>query len=329
MKALLFSFNTVAPMAILLMMGYLFRKKGLFTAEFVSRGSKLCFYVLLSCSLFKNLYDSQLTAVPVRLVSFIVVAIIAETVIGYLLARALTNKREQMGVIIQGVSRSNFAYLGIPLSTMIFTDSALIAETSGKLSIVSVFVIPLFNILAVFALTYFSQESGEDHLKRAFRNLLRNPCIISVSLGVMVLLFRKAVPVSAFVIRDKLPFIYKVIGYLATMSTPFSLLMVGAGMEPTGENNSRRQLIPSVLMKNLILPVAVFITAALIGGFNRVDFAVMISVFASPTAVNSAIMARQMGADDQLASEIVVYTTAFSMISLVMIIFGLTTTGCL
>ena len=47
-------------MAILMAMGYLFKKIDLFDDNFIAKGKKLCFYVLLSSSLFKNLYDTSL-----------------------------------------------------------------------------------------------------------------------------------------------------------------------------------------------------------------------------------------------------------------------------
>ena len=60
-----------------------------------------------------------------------------------------------------------------------------------------------------------------------------------------------------------------------------------------------------------------------------IEYAILVSVFASPTAVSSAIMAAEMGADQDLANEIVVYTTMFSMISLLIIIYALKGMGCL
>ena len=85
----------------------------------------------------------------------------------------------------------------------------------------------------------------------------------------------------------------------------------------------------TVLVKNLIFPGIILLVAALMKTFTQVDFAVMISVFASPTAVASAVMASEMNGDGELANEIVVYTTLFSIISLVVIIYALKTAGCL
>ncbi len=330
MKEILFSLNIVLPMAILLGMGYLFRKSGLFSPEFIQSGSKLCFYVLLSCSLFKNLYDSVLSSLPVRMILFTVISILCLFLFGILFAKAISSQRNQIGVLIQGVTRSNFAYIGIPLSTMMFTESALVSATSQEISILSIFVIPLFNILAVSALTYYGESKEEGSLlARTLRNLLRNPCILSIIAGLSVLLFRMLVPQSAFLLRDHLPFLYKVIGYLASMSTPLALMIVGAGLNFSHSAHNSSKLYATVFVKNLLFPGLVMLTAYLLKGFTPVDYAVMVSVFASPTAVASAVMAGEMGGDRDLANEIVVYTTIFSIISLLLIIYVLKTARCL
>ena len=330
MKNLLFSLNVVMPLAILMAMGYLFRKQGLFTDGFVKAGNKLCFYVLLSCSLFKNLYDSVLNEIPYRFIIFVVISIIAEFVLGIILAKAISDRKNQEGVIVQGVFRSNFAYIGIPLSTMMFTESQLVTQTSNEISIITIFTIPLFNVLAVGALTYMNDhQSDENLLAASLKNLAKNPCIISVCLGIAVLLLRMAVPSVSFVMKDRFGFIYKVLGYLASMSTPFSLLMVGAGLNFSHSLTNIRKLSLVVLAKNLVFPGLILLAAALMKSFSPVDFAVMVSCFASPTAVSSAVMAREMKGDGELANEIVVYTTLFSILSLVIIIYALRTAGCL
>ena len=120
MSNFLFSLNIVMPMAILLAIGYLFKRSGFFSDEFIKVAKKFCFYVLLASSLFKNLYDSTLSVFPVKFISFVVIAIFVEVFLSFLFAKAIAEKREQIGVIIQGSFRSNFAYIGIPLASMFF-----------------------------------------------------------------------------------------------------------------------------------------------------------------------------------------------------------------
>ena len=329
MENLLFSLNIILPLAILITLGYIFKKIGFFNDQFISMGKKLCFYVLLACTLFKNLYDSSIDVFPIRLISLVVISIVVEFIVSCLVAKAISDKRNEIGVIIQGSFRSNFAYIGIPLASLMFSESSLVSMTNSKLSIISVFAIPLFNILSVFGFAYFNEDESENLLKRTIVGIIRNPCIISITLGLCVLLFRHIVPTSSFFIRDNLNFLYKVISYLSSMSTPFALLLVGASLNLSHSIANIKKLVWVVGLKDLIYPVVILMIAYLLKGYDKVDFALLVSTFASPTAVASAIMASELGGDYDLANEIVVYTTIFSILSLLIIIFGLKTMGCL
>ncbi len=316
-------------MAVLLAMGYIFKRVGFFSDPFIAAGKKFCFYVLLSCSLFKNLYDSSLGDLPFKLIIHVTVCILIEFVIAFFLSGRLTKQQNQIGVMIQGMVRSNFAYIGIPLATMMFTDEATIALTSRTISFLSIFVIPIYNILSVAALTYFGeQKDSRKLLDKTLNNIVKNPCIDSIMAGIAVLLFRLLVPGSAFFIRDQLGFIYKVLAYLAQMSTSFAFLLVGASLHFSHSISNISKLTAVVSMRILIFPVTILFIAYQMMDFTHADFASLVSVFASPTAVASAIMAAEMGGDSELADEIVVYTTVFSILSLLFIIDSLKPVGC-
>ena len=330
MSDLLFSLNIVMPMASLLAIGYLFKRTHFFSEEFIASGKRLCFYVLLSCSLFKNLYDSNLEKIPYRFITFLVFAILIEILISFLAAKKIAERREETGVIIQGLFRSNFAYIGIPLASMFFTDAALLERTSSEISLASIFVIPLFNIFAVISLSAYTDDKDDTSLlKKSVYGILKNPCIISIFCGVIVLLLRLIVPGASFFVRDQIPFVYKVLGYLASMSTPFAFLLVGASLDLGKSVSDLKKLVSVVLLRDLIFPLTAILLAWLLKAADSVEYAILVSVFASPTAVASAIMASEMGGDRDLANEIVAYTTIFSMFSLLIIIYTLKTTGCL
>ena len=126
MSNLLFSLNIVMPMAILLAIGYLFKQIGFIDDHFVSVGKKLCFYVFLSSSLFKNLYDSSLDDMPYTFIIFVVCMILAEIFISRIVAGSVSEKRDQIGVIMQGSFRSNFAYIcGDPSGDDVFYRSRI------------------------------------------------------------------------------------------------------------------------------------------------------------------------------------------------------------
>ena len=65
----------------------------------------------------------------------------------------------------------------------------------------------------------------------------------------------------------------------------------------------------------LSLPIAVAL------GFRGIELGTLITMLAAPGAVSSFTMAEQMGADGDLAGQIVVFTSLFSIITMFFWIF--------
>lgn len=113
---LIFAVNSVLPVILLVALGYMLKKTGFFTGEFLKVANKTVFRVLLPVLLFVNLaeldgfsllkWDAVLYALAVIAVLFC---------IGLFMAR-ITPDRYQKGVLLQGVVRSNFALVGVPLA---------------------------------------------------------------------------------------------------------------------------------------------------------------------------------------------------------------------
>ena len=165
--------------------------------------------------------------------------------------------------------------------------------------------------------------------KRSLKGIITNPCIISIFCGLGFLFLRQMIPGISFLIRDDLPFLYQVLSYLSSMSTPFAFLIVGAGLDFSHSVSNIRKLSIVILFRNLIFPFLILMIAYFIRLADQAEYAILVSIFASPTAVASAIMAAQMKADEKLADEIVMYSALFSIVSLFIIIYCLKMAGCL
>ena len=76
-----------------------------------------------------------------------------------------------------------------------------------------------------------------------------------------------------------------------------------------------------MLGRLVVMPVVCLLGAVALG-IRDMSLATLIAVFASPTAVSSYPMAQQMGGDSDLAAGQVVFTTAFSIITVFLIIFA-------
>lgn len=241
--ALITTVNAVAPIILLILLGYLLKRCGFLTAGFVKTGNKLVFRVCLPCMLFINIYDSLKSFSDIRwdVVLYSVAVISVLFVFGLVTAVLATKQEKRRGVIAQCVFRSNFAIIGFSLAERLNGDTAVVG-------IVSAFSIALFNILAVVALTVFikkpenaaaqnggREEAAEENAPQAESEaaqtgakarknaksrakdfaseagrialgIIKNPLIIAVLLGILFVGIRDIEGVCTGVAAESVPF---------------------------------------------------------------------------------------------------------------------------
>ncbi len=304
MENLMISANAVLPMCLVMALGYGTRRLGWIRREEISAINKIAFRIFLPCLLYYNVYCSDLSgSFDPLLMAYAVGGVLLTfgLALGYTL---LTEKLpERRGVMIQGMFRSNYVIMGIPVATAL-----LGADQLGTVSILIAVVVPLFNMLAVVVLEVFrGQKPKPLHI---LVQIAKNPLVIGSVLGILTL---------AAGIR--LPHILEqTIQNISAIASPLQLFLLGAFFQFSGLKTYRRELV-TVSAAKLIVAPGLFLGLGALLGFRGVAFVSLIGVFASPTAVNSFTMAQQMGGDAELAGDIVVTTSAVSIPTMFLWIF--------
>ena len=304
MENLMISANAVLPMCLVMALGYGTRRLGWIRREEISTINKISFRIFLPCLLYYNVYCSDLSGSFDPLLMAYAVGGVLLTFglsLGYTL---LTEKLpERRGVMIQGMFRSNYVIMGIPVATAL-----LGADQLGTVSILIAVVVPLFNMLSVVVLEVFrGQKPKPLHI---LGQIAKNPLVIGSVLGILTL---------AAGIR--LPHILEqTIQNISAIASPLQLFLLGAFFQFSGLKTYRRELV-TVSAAKLIVAPGLFLGLGALLGFRGVAFVSLIGVFASPTAVNSFTMAQQMGGDAELAGDIVVTTSAVSIPTMFLWIF--------
>lgn len=298
------SANAVLPMCLVMALGYGTRRLGWIRREEISAINKIAFRIFLPCLLYYNVYCSDLSgSFDPLLMAYAVGGVLLTfgLALGYTL---LTEKLpERRGVMIQGMFRSNYVIMGIPVATAL-----LGADQLGTVSILIAVVVPLFNMLSVVVLEVFrGQKPKPLHI---LGQIAKNPLVIGSVLGILTL---------AAGIR--LPHILEqTIQNISAIASPLQLFLLGAFFQFSGLKTYRRELV-TVSAAKLIVAPGLFLGLGALLGFRGVAFVSLIGVFASPTAVNSFTMAQQMGGDAELAGDIVVTTSAVSILTMFLWIF--------
>ena len=304
MENLIISVHAILPMFLVMALGYGARCLGWIHREEISNINKIAFRIFLPCLLFYNVYCSDLSgSFDPLLIAYAVGGVLVSfaLALGYTL---LTEKLpERRGVMIQGMFRSNYVIMGIPVATAL-----LGADQLGTVSILIAVVVPLFNMLSVVVLEVFrGQKPKPLHI---LGQIAKNPLVIGSVLGILTL---------AAGIR--LPHILEqTIQNISAIASPLQLFLLGAFFQFSGLKTYRRELV-TVSAAKLIVAPGLFLGLGALLGFRGVAFVSLIGVFASPTAVNSFTMAQQMGGDAELAGDTVVVTSAVSMLTMFLWVF--------
>ncbi|MFH2113505.1 MAG: AEC family transporter, partial [Spirochaetota bacterium] len=104
-------------------------------------------------------------------------------------------------------------------------------------------------------------------------------------------------------------------GYISRLTLPLALISIGGSLNMKSLMSRKLLWTGASAIKLLVLPVLVWLAARAFSITG--DTLVILVVFAAcPTAVTSFVMAEALGADGELAGEIVSATTLFSMFTM-------------
>ncbi|MBQ8210736.1 MAG: AEC family transporter [Clostridia bacterium] len=310
----LFSFNAVMPIVLLILLGYFLKRIKLLNDSFLSTANKFVFNSALPCLLFFNVYNiGGLGEVQWSTVAFAVGVILLLFVAGLVYSVFFVKENRQKGVVWQSFFRSNFAIIGLPLSQALGG-----AEGIATASILSAFSIPLFNALAAIALSVFVTGEGKNKIsvKDIILRVVKNPLIIGVFAGFAVLGVRSLIPAGAFSIKADLPFIYDFFDMFSDIASPLALVVLGGQFRFDAVKKLRKQIVPAVVARIVFAPALGIVLAIIMSdylNFTAAHYASFVALFGSPVAVSSAIMAQQMDNEGQLANQILVWTSIFSV----------------
>ena len=299
MENFLLSANAVLPMFLLLAAGFLSRKAGVLTREDAPRFNKVAFRIFLPCLLFYNIYCSDLSAVvKPGLIIYAVCGVLLVFFAAFLSVQRLVPREDWKGVIAQGIFRSHFVIMGIPIAQALVGPDQL-----GAVTVLIAVVVPLFNFLSVYVLERF--RGGNVHYGQVFLEVVKNPLIVSSLLGILFQLLGIRLP----------KLLEQTVSSLSVIASPLQLFLLGAFFRFDGLGRYARPLAAVTAVKLFVTPAILLGTAALLG-IRGGDFVGLIGIFASPTAVNSFTMVQQMNCGDaELAGDIVVMTSAVSILS--------------
>lgn len=326
MQSLIFAINAVAPIIVAVAVGYFLKSSKIVNADFAKAGNKLVFRLLLPSMLFLNIYKiDNLASIDFGYVGYVLISLIVIFLASIPLCIVASREPSRRGVLLQGVFRSNYALIGIPLAQSLFGDEGAVVAT-----LLSALYVPALNMLAVISLSIFKKDGSKPDVKKILVGIVKNPLIQSIALALVLLGIRAIFEKYGIEFRiSQIPAIYTPLEYFSRSATPIALIVLGVQFEFSAIKELRREIIFGTFMRTFTVPLLGLGVAYLLFSdvFTGAHFAAFVAVFATPVAVSSVPMAQEMEGDSALAGQLVVWTTLFSALSVFLASFFLKLAG--
>lgn len=306
--------NATIPLFLIIALGFFLQKIGFLNDRFNKTANELVFRCALPISLFRSISGMDFYSdfdIRFCLYCFLVTTVMFLGTWG--LASLFMKDKGQVGAFSQAAVRSSAAVLGIALAVNIYGDS-------GMVPMMIMSSVPFFNVYSVLILSFSPKVDEDGHLlpatkgfgavKKACLNVVTNPLILGIVLGLPFSLLRISVPT----ILDN------ALSSIAATSTPLALLVVGASFSGTQSGKSWKASIGASFIKLILLP-AVFLPLAIKLGFRQSELVAILIMVGSPTTVASYVMARNMQADGPLTANTVLLSTVLSSVTITLWLF--------
>jgi predicted permease len=303
-------FLQTLPFFMLIGLGYGSGLTKFFTPEATAYLTKFVFYFALSAMLFR--FSANLSLAEILDWQFVLAYLSATTVI-YLLAVAVARRRglpmTEAAVEGQCAVIGNVGFLGIPMLVLLLGEGAV-----GPVMMVLAVDLIVFGSLIVILIT--GSRDGRMSPRVLWTvtvGLIKNPMIVSISLGLLVSANNIPVPVP----------VNEFLTLLGAAATPGALFAIGASL---ATKSAERVAVAGWLSfcKLILHPAAVAFAALMLFDVDPYTAGVMIAAAALPVAGNVYILAQHYGVAPTRVSAAILISTAASVVTVSLVIAWVT-----
>jgi len=304
-------FLQTLPFFMLIALGYGSGRTGFFSPEATAYLTKFVFYFALSAMLFR--FSANLSLAEIFDWQFFWAYLSASTVI-YVFATLVALRRRapvtEAAVEAQCAVIGNVGFLGIPMLVLLLGEGAV-----GPVMMVLAIDLIVFGSLIVILIT--GSRDGRMSPKVLWTvavGLIKNPMIVSITLGLLVSAGNYPIPVP---VNDFLTL-------LGAAATPGALFAIGASL---ASKSAERPAIAGWLSfcKLILHPAAVAIAALFLFDVDPYAAGVMIAAASLPVAGNVYILAQHYGVAPTRVSASILMSTAASVVTVSLVIAWVTT----
>jgi hypothetical protein len=298
--------NTILPIFSIIFVGYILRQKKVIDDAFTRPANQIVFNIGIPAMLLNEIAQApfrenfDLLTVICSLASLGIVLLIS-----LVMMRMLSVRESRRGTFLQASFHGNIGYLAYAIAYY-----ALGEVNFARMAILSSFIMVGQNLLAVWALTSYSEEVRANGQKwQVLKNIVQNPIIVTVAAGIVY---------SALGFKIPGP-LKKGLDILSGMALPTGLILIGSSLSFGALRSMLVEIVSIGTLKLMALPL---IGYGLMVAARVPDPLILpgVILLGSPPATISYVMAMEMGGDPMLAATSVSVFTLASAVSYTIIL---------
>ncbi len=298
-----FSLNATVPIFLMMVLGYILRRIGIFDESTSLKLSTFSFKILLPALLFSDLSTVDFVSIwDTKFVLFCTIVTLLSITAAFIFSLFHKDKAER-GEVIQASYRSSAAILGIAFVNNIYGSSKMAA-------LMIIGTVPIYNIIAVIILSLTSPDKDKSGSKKelflkTLKKTATNPIILGIAVGIVWSLL--SIPQPKIMSRS--------LSYLSSMASPMSLIALGA-LFKIEDAKSKLAVSGIITFIKLVFFCAVFLPVAAALGYRDEKLVAILVMLGSATTASCFVMAKNMGHKGVITSCSVMLTTLFSSFTL-------------
>jgi malonate transporter and related proteins len=296
---------TIAPIFLLILLGFAFKRFGFPGDDFWRPAERLSYFVLLPVLIVRNLAKADLSTLPIDRITIALLCMsIIMTGVVLIVKPMLRLSGPAYTSVLQGVIRLN-AYIGFAVSEALFGTEGLVLA-----SLIVAIMMPAVNVISIVALAAFVSPDGRPSWRNVPGEIIRNPIILACLIGWLVNMSGLSLP----------GWLMATMSIIGGAALPIALLCVGAALILQFDSARVIGLAVTCVLKLAIMPV-IGAVLAIYFGLESVSFVVVMLFAATPASPASYVLARQLGGDAPLMAAILSLETLLAAITIPIIVY--------
>lgn len=295
---MLTTFGALAPIFLLIALGWLLRARGFLGASFWPGAERLVYWILFPALLLLTTASSDLTGFrSLPLAGALVAAILLTAALAFALRGRLGLDGASFTSVFQAAIRNN-TYVGLAGAGALYGAAGL-----AVMGIVVFVVVTLVNVLSVIVL--LSHRGRKLRLADLLLSVATNPLILACVGGFALNATGAGLPALAIAMLD----------ILGRAALTLGLLCVGAGLDLGRLGRNPPAVVAASTLKLVVMPVATWGFCRLLG-VEGVSAATALLLTAAPISASSYVLARQLGGDAPLMAGLITLTTILAALTM-------------